>query len=50
VAFFTWTAAIGKILMMDYLRMRNVMIVEWCCMCKKNGEFINHLLLHCDIA
>jgi len=25
-------------------------VVEWCCMHKKNGEFIDHLLLDCDVA
>jgi hypothetical protein len=25
-------------------------VIEWCCMCKKKGESIDHLLLHCDIA
>jgi hypothetical protein len=28
----------------------NVVVVEWCCMCKKSGDFINHLLLHCKVA
>lgn len=22
-------------------------IAEWCCMCKNNGETMDHLLLHC---
>jgi hypothetical protein len=26
------------------------MVVEWCCMCKKSEESIDHLLLHCDVA
>ena len=26
------------------------MVVEWCCMCEKSGESINHLLLHCEVA
>jgi hypothetical protein len=25
-------------------------VIEWCCMCKKKGESIDHLLLHCDTA
>jgi len=25
-------------------------VVEWCVMCKKHGESIDHLLLHCDVA
>jgi hypothetical protein len=26
------------------------MVVNWCSMCKKSGEFIDHLLLHCEVA
>jgi hypothetical protein len=26
------------------------MVVEWCCMCKKSGESIDHLLIHCEVA
>jgi hypothetical protein len=25
-------------------------VVEWCCMCKKSGESIDHLMLHCEVA
>jgi hypothetical protein len=50
VAFFTWTAALGKILTVDNLRKRRVVIVDWCCMCKDHGESVNHLLLHCSVA
>jgi hypothetical protein len=50
VAFFVWLAALRKILTHDNLRKRNVVVIEWCCMCKKNGEFIDHLLLHCEVA
>jgi hypothetical protein len=25
-------------------------VVEWCCMCKKHGESVDHFLLHCDVA
>jgi hypothetical protein len=35
VAFFVWTTTLGKILMLDNLRKRNVVVVEWCCTCKK---------------
>lgn len=44
MVFFVWTAALGKILILDNLRMRNVIVVDWCCMCNKNGESIDHLL------
>jgi hypothetical protein len=50
VSFFVWIAAFGKFLTHDNLCRRNVLMVEWCCMCKKSGEFVDHLLLHCDIA
>jgi hypothetical protein len=50
VAFFAWSAALGKILTMDNLWKRHVIVVDWCCMCKKNGEFVDHLLLHCEVA
>jgi hypothetical protein len=48
--FFVWITALGKILTQDNLRKRNVVVVEWCYMSKKSEEFIDHLLLHCDVA
>ncbi|KAG7990850.1 hypothetical protein I3843_02G045100 [Carya illinoinensis] len=48
--FFVWTAALGKILTTDNLRKRRVIITDWCCMRKKDGESVNHLLLHCETA
>jgi hypothetical protein len=50
VAFFVWLVALGKILTHDNLRKRNVVVIDWCCMCKKSGETIDHLLLHCEVA
>ena len=50
VAFFVKMAVLGKILTMDNLRKKNIIVVEWCCMCKKSGESINHFLLHCEVA
>jgi hypothetical protein len=26
------------------------LLVDRCCMCKRNGESVDHLLLHCDVA
>lgn len=26
------------------------MVTEWCYMCKKSGESVDHLLLHCEVA
>jgi hypothetical protein len=48
--FFVWITALGKILTQDNLRKRNVVVVEWYYMSKKSEEFIDHLLLHCDVA
>jgi hypothetical protein len=50
VAFFTWAAALGNILTLDNIRKRHVIVIVRWCMCKKNGESVDHLLLHCDAA
>lgn len=51
VAFFVYKAALGKILMVDKLRKRKVVVLHWCCMCKHNGwKSVDHLLLHCEMA
>jgi hypothetical protein len=49
VAFFLWTAALGKITA-DNLRKRNIILVSWCCMCKVDGDTIDDLFLHCPVA
>jgi hypothetical protein len=49
-AFFAWSVALGKILTMDNLRKRHIIIVDRCCLCKRDGESVDHLLLHCDVA
>jgi hypothetical protein len=50
VAFFAWLAALCKILTMDNLRKMHIIIVDRCCLCKRDGESVDHLLLHCDVA
>ena len=47
--FFVWTTALGNILTIDNLRKRHILILDWCCMCKINGESIDHLFIHCSI-
>ena len=47
---FSWTAALGKILTLDGLWNKGVPVMGWCYMCKRSGESVNHLLLHCPIA
>jgi hypothetical protein len=49
VTFFAWSAALGKIFTMDNIK-KHIIVVKWCCMCKKIGESMNHLLLHCEIV
>jgi hypothetical protein len=49
VAFFVWSAVLDKILTHDNLHKRNVVVIERCCMCKKNGESMDHLLIHCEV-
>ena len=48
--FFSWSASLGKILTTDNLRRRFVLVLDWCYMCKRCGELVDHLLLHCPIA
>lgn len=50
VAFFAWTAVLGKILTLDNLRKKRVIVIDRCCMCKMNGKTVDHLLLHCEVA
>ena len=49
VAFFSWSTSLGKILTTDNLHKRQVMVLDWCYMCKRCGESMYHLLLHCSI-
>uniref|UniRef100_A0A2N9GH27 Reverse transcriptase domain-containing protein n=1 Tax=Fagus sylvatica TaxID=28930 RepID=A0A2N9GH27_FAGSY len=50
ISFFLWTAACGKILTCDNLMKRGHVLAAWCCMCKKDWETVDHLLLHCEVA
>ena len=50
VAFFSWTTTLGKILTTDNLWKRHIVVLEWCFMCKRCGESVDHLLLHCPIT
>ena len=49
-AFFVWTAVHGQILTLDNLMVRGRILVNRCCMCHRNEETVDHLLLHCPIA
>ena len=50
VAFFSWSTSLGKILTTDNLRKRRIIVLDWCYMCKRCGELVDHLLLHCPVA
>jgi hypothetical protein len=41
---------LGKVLTIDNLRKQHVIVVNCCCLCKRCGESVNHLFLHCEIA
>lgn len=45
LAFFVWTMAQHKILTMEGLNKRHLIVKDWCSMCKKGLETINNLLL-----
>ena len=47
VSFFVSIAAWGKILTTEPLGRRGFTIMDWCCLCKCDGESVDHLLLHC---
>jgi hypothetical protein len=40
----------GKILTLDNLKKKRVIVIDRCYMCKTNGESVDHLLLHCEVA
>jgi hypothetical protein len=50
VGFFVWSAALGKIFTMDNLWKQLVIVVDRCCMCKRNGESVDHIFLHCEVV
>jgi hypothetical protein len=50
VACFAWTTAKGKIPTIDNLRRRGMIVVNRCWLCESDREFVDHLLLHCEVA
>ena len=49
-AFFSWSASLVKILTTDNLHRRSIIVLDWCYMCKRWGELVDLLVLHCPIA
>lgn len=50
VAFFVCITAQGKILPMDNLIKSSMVMGNRCILCKRSGENVGHLLLHCPVA
>jgi hypothetical protein len=50
VALFVWTAVLRKILTVDNLGKRNLIVINRCCLRKSDEKTIDHLLLQCEIA
>lgn len=50
VAFFIWTASLGRILTAENLQKRNINVVSWCCMCKEGRETMKYLLAIYPVA
>jgi hypothetical protein len=50
VVFFVWMAVHSKILTLDNLGRRNMVVVNKCWPCETEGELVDHLLLHCVAA
>ena len=48
--FFTWLAAHGKILTIENLCRRQIWVLDRCFMCKRAGESMDHLMIHCEYA
>jgi hypothetical protein len=42
--------ALGKILTMHNLWKWHIVVVDRCGVCKRNWEFVDHFLLHCEVA
>ena len=50
VGFFAWEASWGKVLMLDQLKRRGRPLANRCYLCEKEGEALDHLLVHCQWA
>jgi hypothetical protein len=50
VTFFAWTAVCSKILTLDNVGRRGMVVVNRCWLCEMEGESVDHLLLHCVAA
>lgn len=47
---FVREAAHGKVLTIGNLRKGGFCLIDWCYLCKSDGESVDHVLLHCSVA
>ena len=40
----------GRFLTNDILKKKGIVLVDQCCMCRWDGEMVDHMILHCEIA
>jgi hypothetical protein len=50
MTFFAWLVVLRKIFTMDNLQKRHVVVVDRYYLCKRDGEYVDCLLLHCELA
>ncbi|GMP72532.1 hypothetical protein CsSME_00030528 [Camellia sinensis var. sinensis] len=50
VAFFVWTAMLGRVLTLDNLIRCGHILVNWCCLCCGAVESMDHLFIHCPVS
>lgn len=50
VAFFVLAVTLRRILTINNLIRRRHILVNWCCMCCRDVESVDHLPIHCSIA
>ena len=50
IAFFSCSASLVKITTTGNLQKKQIIVVDWCYVCKRCGELADHFLLHSPIA